>query len=122
MASHKEYIVTHLLQRFSTDKAHREEALREILALTELGKDEKATASLAAAIPALPASLYEKWAGMFADRLLETASSEQIEELCQPTDDNKATLTLLFSMFMESDRMEKQKVADLQALAVATAG
>ena len=122
MTSHKEYIVAHLLQRFSTDKAHREDALREVLALTELGKDEKATASLAAAIPALPASLYEKWAGMFADRLLETASSEQTEELCSPTDDNRATLTLLFSMFMESERMEKQKVEDLQALAATRTG
>ena len=122
MTSHKEYIVAHLLRRFSTDTTHREEALREVLALTELGKDEKATARLAGAIPALPASLYEKWAGMFADRLLETATSEQIEELCRSTDDNRATLTLLFSMFMESERMEKQKAEDLQALAVTSAG
>ena len=115
MTSHKEYIVAHVVNSFSTDKGQREEALREVLALTELGKNEKAAADLAAAIPALPPALYEKWAGMFAERMLETVAMEQIEELCRPTDNNRATLSLLFSMFMESERMEKQKLADLQA-------
>lgn len=115
MSDHnKAYIISCITQRFSTKQAHREEALREILALTSPDKSDEALAHLAASIPALPAELYAKWAALFADRILETVPGDQVRELCKPTDDNRATITLLFAMFMESERMEKQIAEDLK--------
>ena len=81
--------------------------------MPDLGDAE--TARIAALVPELPVSLYEKWVGMFADRLLETVPVEQVEELCRNTEESNAALLLLYSMFMESGRMEKVVTEDITA-------
>lgn len=112
----KTYIVNFISQRFSENKAEREEALREVLTATQMAENAEAAESLAMTIPPLPTKIYEKWAGIFADRLLETVPRNQIDELCSGTEVNVASLTLLFAMFMETERMEKQKAKDLEEL------
>lgn len=109
----KEYIQTIIVGRLSTDAEKRHEALREIIALSHQDMTEKSIADLAAAIPELPMELYEKWAGLFADKILDTVEPNHIAELCKPTEDNQSTLVLLFAMFMESERMEHQKTLDI---------
>lgn len=109
-------IISTVLDRISSEDSRREEALAGVLNLTVPEVDKEIAQDLAALIPALPLSLYEKWAGMFADRLLETVPVEQVEDLCKPGNENRATLILVYLMFMESERMEKQVPEDLKKL------
>ena len=113
-ADKAEYIISTITQRFCTDKVRREEALRDVLAICNPGKDSKSIDSIARSVPELPADIYRKWAAMFAQRLYETVAPEQIDDLCLGTPESVATLTLVFVMFMESERMEKQVAMDLQ--------
>ena len=114
----REFITRSILGRLSGAGAHREEALRDVLGLTVPNLDDAAAKGIAAMVPALPASLYEKWARLFVDRLLETVPQAQIADLCQGTDESNATLALVYVMFMESERMEKMVAEDLRALGV----
>jgi hypothetical protein len=109
-----EYIVSTITQRFSTDRERREEALRDVLAISNPGKDSDSIEKIAGAVPELPSAIYRKWATMFARRLYETVPPEQVDDLCLGTPESVATLTLVFVMFMESERMEKQVALDLQ--------
>lgn len=110
------FITTRIISRMAHAGARRDEALREILSVSAPNLDDRAIAELAASVPELPASLYEKWAGMFADRIIETVPEAQIEELCRNTDESNGALMLLYSMFMESERMEKVVAEDLRDL------
>ena len=109
-----EYIISTITQRFCTDKERREEALRDVLAISNPGKDSKSIESIARSVPELPADIYRTWAAMFAQRLYETVAPDQIDDLCLGTPESVATLALVFVMFMESERMEKQVAMDLQ--------
>lgn len=111
-------IMRGILDRLSPQGERREEALAEVFNLTVPGMEKAAAANLAALVPVLPDSLYERWAGMFADRLLETVPFEQIRDLCKPDEESRGTLALVYLMFMESERMEKQVTEDLKTLAV----
>lgn len=113
METCKQYILKTIVSRFSTEAHSRQEALQEVLALSNQHMSEAAIADLAKSIPPLPSELYTKWATMFAERLIETVDHRQIKDLCEPTDDNKSTLALLFAMFMETETMEKQKAKDM---------
>jgi type IV secretory pathway VirB6-like protein len=53
---------------------------------------------------------------MFAARMFETVPREQIETLCDGSEDNDAALSLAFIMFLESARMERQIAEDLSCL------
>lgn len=114
MQKNKDYIVQTIVKRFSTDQQKREEALREVMALTHQDLSDQALADLAQAIPPLPPELYEKWACLFAEKMLATVDPSHIQELCVPDQANQSTLALLFAMFMESETMEKQKATDLK--------
>lgn len=116
------FITTRIISRMAHAGARRDEALREILSVSAPGLDDRTIAELAAAVPELPAALYEKWAGMFADRMLETVPEEQIAELCRNTEESNAALMLLYSMFMESERMEKVVAEDIGQLDGAARG
>lgn len=110
----KTHIINTIIKRFSTNPHNRQEALREVLALSNQHLSDKAIEELAESIPPLPASIYTKWATMFAERMIDTVDHRQIRDLCEKSEENESTLALLFTMFMESETMEKQKAKDLQ--------
>lgn len=111
------HITPIILQRLDSDQPRRGEALRDFLALNLPGLDEAAVASIASLAPRLPESLYRKWIGMFVGRLLETVEPAQIKDLCSGGEKNAAALGMLYMLFMESERMEKQVPLDLANLA-----
>lgn len=94
------------------DADKRQEALSEFMAVT--GTAGNASEQVANLIPPLMHELYEKWITMFIDRLLETVPAQNIELLCDGTDDNNAALVLAYIMFLESARMEEQIDKDLR--------
>jgi TPR repeat protein len=102
--------------RVAQDEDRRAEALRDYLAVTQAAADLDAARTLSTMIPPLLPSLYRRWAGMFADRLFETASEEQLRVLCDGSEENGAALALAYVMFLESERMERRMSEDLCAL------
>ncbi len=116
IAQKKEYIVSTIVARFGQQSNERQNAISELLDVTLPQLDKAAIAGIAAMVPALPASLYTKWAEMFAQRLIETVSARQIDDMCNGTQEGLATLSLVFVMFMESEKMEKLVAEDLAAL------
>lgn len=93
------------------DETKRQEALAEFMSVT--GTAGNAPEQVASLIPPLMHELYAKWITMFIDRLMETVPAQNIELLCDGTNDNNAALVLAYIMFLESARMEKQIDKDL---------
>lgn len=114
----KTYIITAILKRLDENPTSRHEALQEFMGVSLPSVGDASANSVSRLIPELPLSVYEKWATMFAERLLETVPRNQVEELCSGTEENNAALSLVYLMFMESERMEKQVAEDLAALGV----
>jgi len=110
------FITARIMSRLSLPGERRSEALREVLKLTVSDLDTQRLETMIAMAPEIPLSLYAKWVGLFADRLLETVNGEQLQDLCANSEESNATLLLLYSMFMESERMERLTAEDLQAL------
>ncbi len=104
-----------VLARISTTPERRHEALRELFHVTRPDMDDDAARALAESIPPLVPELHEKWAAMFAARLVETVPENQVALLCDGSPENGAALTLAYLMFLESERMEKQTAEDLDA-------
>lgn len=115
-----EYIRSHVLKvvlaRLDLDQERRSEALGDFLALSLPGMQEQSIKAVAALVPTLPQSLYAKWIGLFSESLLETIPRDQLAELCNGTQDNDATLSMVYLLFMESARMEEQTSRDLSEL------
>ena len=103
-----------VMARLARQDENREQALKEYLAIMVPNMDIAMSERLAAMVPAVMPDLYEKWVTMFMDRLFETVPLNQITHLCDGTPDNDATIGLVFLMFMESERMEKQIDEDLR--------
>ena len=112
------HITTVLLARVDQDEARRVEALRDYLAVTQVAVDLSAADTLAMMVPPLMPALYRRWIGMFAERLFETTTEEQLAILCDGSAENDAALALVFVMFLESERMERQMSEDLCAFGV----
>lgn len=112
----RSHILQAVLGRLDLDPARRAEALRDFLALSLPGLGENAVEAVAARVPELPRALYEKWINLFIDRLFETIPPEQLTDLCDGSSANNATLGMVYLLFMESARMEKQVADDLAAL------
>lgn len=112
----RDILIQSVLQRFDADSTRRKEALQEFMSVTMPTIEDGSATSIASLIPELPLSLYESWASLFADRLVETLPQQQLEELCSGTDEANTTVALVYLMFMESERMEKQIAKDLHAL------
>lgn len=104
------------------DEGRRREALVEYLAVTGTAPDKGQAAALAGLVPPVLPELYEKWIGLFLDRLFETVPQEQIAVLAEDTTDNEAAVVLAYLMFLESERMEKQVQQDLEAYGLAHSG
>ncbi len=111
----RKHIVEVIMEHVSRDEARRREALSEFFGVTLPAADDAQTQRLAELVPPLLPGLYEKWANMFVDRLFDTVPEEQIEDLCRSGEKNRATLLLVYIMFMESERMEKQVAQDLRS-------
>ena len=114
----REYIQNAILEKFSQKTEKRTEALKEVLALALRDIDEPALDNFAKLVPEIPANIYQKWAEMFCDRLVKTVQKEQLAELCKESEENRATLALVYIMFMESERMEKVIAEDLKSLGI----
>jgi hypothetical protein len=110
------FITARIMSRLSLPGERRNEALREVLKLTVSNPDAQRLENMIAMAPEIPLPLYAKWVGLFAGRLLETVNREQLQDLCANSEESNATLLLLYSMFMESERMERLAAEDLQAL------
>ena len=111
-----------ILDKFSNTEERRREALAEYFLVTMPNVSQEAADRLAVLIPDLMPELYSKWIGEFADRLFETVPDEQLQHLCDGTVENNAALSLVFLMFMESERMEKEVEEDLRAYALKHSG
>ena len=53
---------------------------------------------------------------MFVDKLFETAGQQQVEILCDGSQENNAALALAYVMFLESERMERVIAEDMENL------
>jgi hypothetical protein len=111
------FITARVLSRLSGAGERRTAALRDTLGLAAPHLDDNALDRLAPVVPELPPALYAKWAGLFADRLLQSVPRDQVEALCGNSEENNAALLLTYSMFMESERMEKIVADDIRDLA-----
>jgi hypothetical protein len=116
-AQMRAHIFLVILDKFSSSAARRQEALSEYFLVTMPNIPEDAARHLAELIPDLMPELYSKWIGEFADRLFETIPDVQLQHLCDGSVENNASLGLVFLMFMESQRMEKQTEDDLREYA-----
>lgn len=105
-----------VLARLTDSQDRRSEALGEFMGVTMPCIDGKTADNVAAMVPEIPSSVYGKWVSMFVDRLFETVSLDQLAELCSGTEENNATIALVYVMFMESERMERQVAEDLATL------
>lgn len=121
-AQMRAHIFLVILDRFSNSRERRQEALAEYLLVTMPNVPEDAARRLAELIPDLMPDLYSKWIEEFTARLFETVSDEQLQHLCDGSVENNAALGLVFLMFMESERMERQTEEDLRAYALKHSG
>jgi hypothetical protein len=116
-AQMRAHIFLVILDKFSGSRERRQEALTEYFLVTMPNVPEDAAKRLAELIPDLMPDLYSKWIGEFAERLFETVPDKQLRLLCDGSVENNAALGLVFLMFMESERMEKQTEEDLREYA-----
>ncbi|MDL2266619.1 hypothetical protein LJC46_01340 [Desulfovibrio sp. OttesenSCG-928-G15] len=107
------FITARVISRLAGQGPRRSEALRDVFAVTLPDLDADSISRLVADTPEIPLELSTRWVGMFADRLLETVPENELEDLCANTQDSNATLLLLYSMFMESQRMEETMRGDI---------
>ena len=109
------HITLVILQRLDQDTARRTEALSDYLAITMPNLDETTATRLGGLVPTILPDLYAKWITMFVERLFETVPRNQLELLCDGSEENAATLLLIYIMFLESERMEQQIEDDLKS-------
>ena len=111
-----------ILDKFSNSTERRREALSEYFLVTMPNIEADTASRLAELIPDLLPELYAKWINQFVDRLFETVPEAQLQHLCDGSKANNASLGLVFLMFMESERMEKESEADLRRYALDHSG
>jgi HPt (histidine-containing phosphotransfer) domain-containing protein len=111
----REHMKSVVLERLSREADRRQEALQEYFSVAMPGMDEAQAQRVSSMIPAVLPELYEKWVAMFIDRITETVPAEQLELLCDGSEESNASIVLVYIMFLESERMEKQIAEDLAA-------
>jgi hypothetical protein len=114
MHAQRQHVHATILRYVSHSEARRQEAIREYLLVMQPEMPVAAMNVFATKTPPLLPDLYNKWIGMFVDRLFETLPPQQIELVCDGAEDNNAALVLAYIMFLESERMEKQIEEDLE--------
>ncbi|MCG8529658.1 MAG: hypothetical protein MI749_03215 [Desulfovibrionales bacterium] len=115
----RNHLILTVTNRIDTSLNTRAEALQEFMDVTLPTIEKAASTEIAQHVPTLPEEVYAKWAGMFADRMLQTVKTQQLAAMCDGTDESNATVILVYLMFMESERMEQQIAKDLAELGVA---
>jgi len=110
----REHVRSVVLERLDQEADRRQEALSEFFGVTMGGEDSVPLEKLAELVPPILPKLYEKWVAMFVERFFETVPCEQIELLCDGTEQNNAAILLVYLMFLESKRMEEQIDKDLR--------
>ncbi len=118
----RKQIVAIILERLSSSDARRQEALDQYFAVSMPNMTDDVSAKVAALVPPLMHTLYEKWANMFADSLFANLPEDQLTYLTNGDKENEAALALAYIMFMESARMEDQSQKDLEAYGRAHTG
>jgi len=108
----KKRIAELVFEQVDRDADRRGEAVSDYIALTA-GVSQEQAQRVAELVPPVEKTLYARWIEMFANRLLETVPVDQVKHLTDGTEENKAALALVFLMFLESERMEKQIAQDL---------
>ena len=121
-AQMRSHIFLVILDKFANSADRRQEALTEYFLVTMPNVTADAAERLAGLIPDLMPELYKKWINQFADRLFETVSDDQLQHLCDGSVENNAALGLVYLMFMESERMEKESEEDLRRYALEHSG
>ncbi len=111
-----------ILTRLAGETQSRQEALADFFSLTLPGSPESHVRHMAKLVPPLLPKLYDKWVGLFLERFFETVPHNQIDLLCDGSEENNATLVLIYLMFLESERMEKQRDEDLAAYGLKMTG
>ena len=109
----RSHLIATVTNRIDDSFARRSEALQEFMDVTLPNIEKDASAEISQHVPTLPPKIYQKWAEMFADRMLQTVKLDQLEDMCDNTEESNATIALVYLMFMESERMEKQITEDL---------
>ncbi len=109
----REHMKSVIMERLSREAERREEALQEYFAVAMPAMEDAQVQQVSAMIPAVLPTLYEKWVTMFLDRITETVPAEQLELLCDGSEGSNASIVLVYIMFLESERMEKQIAEDL---------
>jgi hypothetical protein len=110
----RSHITSLVLEQVAQTEERRREALREYFAVSLPNVNGVEAEKIAELVPPLLPSLYRKWADLFVDRLFETIPHDQLEDLCNGSIKNNATILLVYIMFMESARMEQQMADDLR--------
>jgi hypothetical protein len=110
----RSHITSLVLEQVAQTEERRREALREYFAVSLPNVNGVEAEKIAELVPPLLPSLYRKWADLFVDRLFETIPHDQLEDLCNGSIKNNATILLVYIMFMESVRMEQQVADDLR--------
>ncbi len=118
----RSHFVEVVMSRVNAEADRRKEALLEYFGLTLPGVSTEEKDCLAQCIPTVLPSLYRRWAFLCAARLLQAVPRNQLEHLCDGSAANEAALVLVFIMFLESERMEKQMDEDLKAYGQAHSG
>jgi hypothetical protein len=121
-AAIREHISQTVMARLDQDLERRREALRDYLSLTMPNMDDTTSDHLATLVPKVLPDLYAKWVSLFAARLLETVPRNQLEFLCDGSEENSAALILIYIMFLESERMEQQIEDDLKSYGLEHSG
>lgn len=110
----REHVRSVVLERLDQDADRRKEALSEFFAVTMGQVSSATTETVADLVPPILPKLYDKWVGMFVERFFEMVPVEQIELLCDGSEENNAAILLVYIMFLESERMEEQIDKDLK--------
>jgi hypothetical protein len=118
----RSHIFLVILDKFSSSTERRQEALTEYLLVTLPNISKETAAKLAGLIPDILPELYSKWIDQFVEKLFETIPDDQLQHLCSGSVENNAALSLVFLMFMESERMERQMEDDLRRYALQHSG
>ncbi len=118
----RKLIVGIILKRLSSSEDKRREALDQYFAVSMPNMADDMSAKVAALVPPLMDTLYEKWANMFVDSLFEKVPADQLAYLTNGDKENEAALSLAYIMFMESARMEEQSQKDLEAYGIEHSG
>ena len=108
--------------RLQSSNEERTEAMKDFLSISMPTADLKASEKIAEMVPPVLPDLYEKWIGLFIESLKTTMPAEVLQELCAGDDENNAALVLVYIMFLESARMEKQIAEDLSEYGLAHSG